>query len=788
MEYEGLRFGSGKRGDHDERDDFVRGRGAYTSDIEVAGQLHACFVRSPFAAARIVRLDTSAALAVEGVHAVITGHELEQAGIGKIMPLAVFNGRDGKPMVQAGIPVLAYPEVHHVGQAVALVVARDAATAQEAAERVEVEWDALDCVTDPLQAIDPSAPKVHRESASNIALDWEDGDRAASEAAFANAHHVESVDLADPPMTACAMEPRAALAQWDAASERFTLVAGTQGVMVVRKLLAEHVFKIPPAQLRVLTPHVGGGFGAKVQAYPEYAALLYASRQLRRPVKWTASRLECFLGDTHSRNTALRARMAFDAQGRVLGIQTDVVVGIGAYTSTYIGIIATNNLKNCLSSVYRIPSIHMRSRLAFTHMMPHGPYRGAGRPGAIYMLERLMDRAAAALGIDRVELRRRNLIPADAMPYAAPNGQVYDSGEFEAVMDQALALSEWSTFEARRQASARAGKLRGIGMCCFLEVAGGILEEPADLRFGLDGTVTLCLGAQDIGQGHLSTYPALVAQRLGIDVGRVRLLAGDSDQTPGLVATVASRSTMMAGSATAMACDEAISRGKQVAAHLLEAPAADIEFSRGEFRVVGTDHAIGLLDLPAQLARAPKPPADVPGTLDNVAKFVSPTMSFPNGCHVCEVEVDPATGVVTVVRHTAVDDVGVILNPAVVEGQVLGGVAQGLGQVLGERLHYDEQGQLVSASFMDYPMPRASMMPPVTLGHHVAPCRNNPLGVKGAGESGVAGSLPSSVNAILHALSFQGVQAMDMPFTPDRVWTALSKARSTQRDTQRAAG
>ncbi len=781
MEYDGLRFGSGQRGDHNALDDFVRGAGVYTADIQVAGQLHACFVRSPFAAARIVRLETAQASALPGVHAVITGEQLVQAGLGKIMPLAIFNGRDGQPMVQAGIPVLAYPEVRHVGEAVALVVAHDVETAQMAAELIDIEWESLEAVTDPVQALAPTSPKVHADCASNIALDWEDGDRAVSEAAFAGAHHIESVDLADPPMTACALEPKAALAQWDEASGRFTLVASTQGVMLVRKLLAEQVFKIAPQQLRVITPNVGGGFGVKVQAYPEYAAILFASRLLRRPVKWVASRLESFLGDTHSRNTALRARMAFDAQGQVLGLQVEAVVGIGAYTSTYIGIIATNNLKNCLSSVYRIPSIQMRSRLVFTHMMPHGPYRGAGRPEAIYMIERLMDKAAVSLGIDRVALRRRNLIPASAMPYAAPNGQVYDSGEFEAVMDQALALSEWSTFEQRRQASALEGKLRGIGMCCFLEVAGGILEEPADLRFGDDGTVSIHLGAQDIGQGHLSTYPALIAQRLGIDVGRVRLVAGDSDQTPGLVATVASRSTMMAGSATALACDEAVRRGTLIASHLLEAAPADIEFTLGQFRVVGTDKAIPLLELPARLAQWTQRPADLPDTLNNVAKFVSPTMSFPNGCHVCEVEVDPQSGTVAVVRHTAVDDVGVMLNRPVVEGQVLGGVAQGLGQVLGERLHYDGQGQLISASFMDYPLLRADQVPPITLGHHEVPCRNNPLGVKGAGESGVAGALPSSVNAILHALSFQGVQEMDMPFTSERVWVALSQATQTKR-------
>ena len=777
MEYDGLLFGSGKRGDHDEHDDFVRGRGRYTSDIDVPGQLYAYFVRSPMAAARILRIDASAAESMVGVHAVLTGEQLARAGVGKIMPLAIFNGRDGQPMAQAGVPVLAYPEVRYVGEAVALVVADDAATAQLAAELVEVEWASQAPVIDPLQAMEPSAPAVHENCPSNIALDWEDGDLAASDAAFSQAHHVESVDLADPPMTACAMEPKAALAQWDSVTSRFTLVATTQGVMLVRKILAEQVFKIALENLRVITPHVGGGFGAKVQTYAEYAAILYASRLLDRPVKWTASRIECFLTDTHSRNSTLRAHMAFDPQGRILGLKADVIVGIGAYTSTYVGIVGTNNLKNCLSSVYRIPSIQMRSRLVFTHMMPHGPYRGAGRPEAIYMIERLLDQAAASLGVDRVELRRQNLIPASEMPYTAANGQVYDSGEFEVVMDKAMVLSDWHAFESRRQVSERDGKLRGIGMCCFLEVAGGILEEPADLRFADDGTVSIHLGAQDIGQGHLSTYPVLIADRLGIDVSRVRLVAGDSDQAPGLVATVASRSTMMAGSATALACDEAVRRGKLIASHLLEAAGFDIEFNNGEFRVVGTDKAVKLLDLPTRLSHWPERPKDLPETLNNIAKFVSPAMSFPNGCHVCEVEIDPATGSVAVVRHTAVDDVGVMLNPPVVEGQVLGGIAQGLGQVLGERLHYDEQGQLINASFMDYPMPRADMLPFITLGHHEVPCRSNPLGVKGAGESGVAGSMPSAINAILHALSYRGVRTMDMPFTSGRVWNALSSVK-----------
>ena len=775
-----LRHGRSQRGDHDELDSFVRGQGRYTSDIALTGQCFAAFVRSPMAHARVLRIDTSIALAQPGVQTVITGSELVQAGLGTIRPMAIFNGRDGQPMKQAGIPVLASDVVRHVGEAVAMVVADTETLALNAAEQVLIEWESLPVVVEPHAALAAHAVQVHADAPGNVALDWADGDAAALDAAFLPAAHIETVELDDPPMTACAMEPKAAIAQWDAQNQRFTLVASTQGVMLVRKLLAEHVFNMPLESIRVITPHVGGGFGAKVQTYPEYAALLYASRILNRPVRWTASRLECFLGDTQARNTRLKARMAFDREGRILGLHAELVVGIGAYTSTYIAIVGTNNTKNCLSSVYRIPVIRTESRLVFTHTMPHGPYRGAGRPEAIYMIERLLDKAAPSLGLDRVELRRRNLVPASAMPYHAANAMVYDSGDFESLLNQALELSRWSSFEERRQQSTSQGRLRGIGLCCFLEVAGGILEEPADLRFNANGTVSLHMGAQAMGQGHQSTYPQLIAQRLGIDISQVQLIAGDSDQTPGIVATVASRSTMMVGSASAMACDEAVRRGHVMAAHVLEASTEDIRFEAGRFHVVGTDHSVHLLDLTARFATLGNLPEGIPTTLSNVAKFVSPGMTFPNGCHVCEVEIDPQTGEIEVVDYTAVDDVGVMLNPAVIEGQIMGGVAQGLGQVLGERLHYDSQGQLLNASLMDYPVPRADTVPHMTIAHHSVPCTTNPLGVKGAGESGVAGSLPSAVNAILHALSQAGVTTLDMPFTSQRVWSALHQAHRSR--------
>lgn len=777
MNFDLMRFGSGKPGDLDELSALVKGQGSYTSDITLPQQTYACFVRSPQAHARIKSIDISQAKSSPGVLAVLTGEDFRAAGLGVVPPVAVFNGQDGQPMKTAGIPPLAQDKVRYLGEALAIVVADSMQAALNAADLINADLESLPVAMSAPDALAPNAPKVHDQLPSNLVLDWADGNLQASDDIFAKAHHVESVVLEDPPVAAGALEPRSAIGQWDAQSQRYTLIASTQGVMVVRKLLAEGVFKIAPDQMRVITPDVGGGFGAKVQAYSEYAAVLYASKVVGRPVKWTATRMESFLSDTHGRNSTLRAQMAFDREGRIQGLKVDVQVGVGAYTSTYVAIVATNNTKNCLSSVYRIPSIYMRSQLAFTHAVPLGPYRGAGRPEAIYMIEQLLDRASQKFNLDRIEIRRRNMISEREMPYSAPNAQVYDSGDFEPLMNKALQMSDWAHFEQRRAQSARDGKLRGIGICCFLEVAGGILEETADIRFTEEGAVHLHVGAQAIGQGHLSTYPRLIADRLGIDVKDIRLVAGDSDQVPGIVPTVASRSMMMVGSASTLACDEAIARGKAISAHLLEASVDDIAFENGEFRIVGTDRALPLLKLTAAIKAARSLPADAPSTLDNLAKFTSPTMSFPNGCHICEVEIDPETGVVQILKHTAVDDVGIIMNEAVVDGQIIGGVAQGLGQILGEQMHYDSEGQLQNGSFMDYPMPRADNMPPIVLGHHVVPCRNNPLGVKGAGESGVAGAIPSAASAILDALSAVGVKSLDLPYTPQRVWQAIQQAK-----------
>jgi carbon-monoxide dehydrogenase large subunit len=777
----GIRFGSGRETIRSEDAPLLTGRGQFTDDLNVSGQVYAAFVRASVAHAVIRNVDTAVAVTMPGVIAAFTGRDLAADGIGPIPPVASFNGRDGKPMIQAPMPVLATERVRYVGEAVAVVIAETEAQARDAAEAVEIELDSVPAAPDVERAMAEHAQTIWDAAPGNIVLDWEDGDAAAVEAAFARAAHVERVRLIDTRLAPNAMEPRAAIASFDAQAGRYTLIAPTQGVAVVRKVLAEGVFKIPPNQIRILTRDVGGGFGMKVQAYSDYGALMYAARRVARPVKWCATRMESFLTDTHGRDGVLEAELALDAGGRFLGLRVRTFVGIGAYTTTFAAIFATANTKNCLSSVYVIPAIHIGIKMVLTNAAPLGPYRGAGRPEAIYLLERLIDNAARAMNIDCVSLRRRNLVPTSAMPYKTPNGPIYDSGEFRAILDRAQTLADWKGFAKRRRESRREGRLRGIGVGCFLEVAGGILDETVDLRFEPDGKVALRTGAQAMGQGHLSTFVSLVVRRLGVDPKNIRLVQGDSDAVPAGTPSVASRSIMMAGSATAVACDQAIDKGRRGAAYMFETDAKDIEFVDGAFRVVGTDRIIPILDLAARM-REPGLPDDLAGGLDSTAKFVSPQMSFPNGCHVCEVEVDPQTGAVDVVAYTAVDDVGNVLHEPIVEGQIHGGVAQGIGQVLGEQVVYGDDGQLLTASFMDYVMPRADDLPSLSVHHHVVPCTTNPLGAKGAGESGVAGALPSAVNAVLDALAELGVSHLDLPMTPHRVWAAINQADVAYRE------
>ncbi len=769
-----MRFGSGRHTSRSEDPPLVSGQGRFTDDVNVPGQAYAVFVRAPVAHATIKNIDTSAARALPGVLGVFTGRDLAADGVGAIPPVASAIGRDGKPMFAAGMMVLATERIRFVGEPVAMVVADTLAEAQDAAESITIDYAELPAVIAVEQAMAPDAPAVWPERPGNVALDWADGDETAVDAAFAAAAHVERVRLLDTRLAPVTMEPRAGIGTWDEATQRYTLIAGTQGVAIVRKLLAS-VFGVPPRTIRVLTHDVGGGFGMKAQCYPEYAAVLYAARKVKRPVKWCNSRTESFLSDNAGRDGVLEGELALDAQGRFLALRVRTFVGLGAATTQFAAIFGTANTKNCLSSVYRFPTIHIGVKLVLTNTAPLGPYRGAGRPEAIIVIERLIDRAAMHMRIDRVELRRRNLIPSAAMPYKTPNGPIYDGGEFETIMDKALALADWKNFKTRRRLSEKRGRLRGIGMCCFLEVAGGILNEKADLRFESDTSVAIRLGVQAIGQGHLSTLPRVIAAKLGVAVDAVRLIEGDSDEVPEGTPSVASRSLMMAGSAGVVACDAAIEKGRGVAAHLFEVAAGDVEFAAGRFTVKGTDLQMPILELAAKARAIRELPEELAGGLDNVAEFVSPQMSFPNGCHVCEVEIDPETGVVAVVGYAAVDDVGNIVDEAIVDGQMHGGIAQGLGQVLGEQVIYGEDGQLINASFMDYIMPRAEDMPPLRTAHHGVPCTTNPLGVKGAGESGVAGALPAALNAVMDALAARGIEHLVMPATPARVWAALQR-------------
>ncbi|HEY6833687.1 MAG TPA: xanthine dehydrogenase family protein molybdopterin-binding subunit [Pseudolabrys sp.] len=770
-----IRFGSDAGALRSEDEPLLTGRGRFIDDLNLAGQAHAVFVRASVGHASIRSVNIAEARAMPGVLAVHTGADLAADGLGAIPPVASAVGRDGMPMIAAPIPVLATDRIRYIGEPVAIVVAETLAQAQDAAEQVRIDFAELTSASDVERATANGAAALHTQAPDNIALNWTDGDARAVDLAFAQAAHIERVRLADTRLAPVSMEPRAGIGVWDGASQRYTLIATTQGVAVVRKLLAEGVFKVPPSAIRVLTHDVGGGFGMKAQAYPEYAAILYAARKVGRPVKWCNSRVESFLSDSHGRDGILEGELAFDAKGKILALRVRNLVGIGAYTTQYAAIFATANTKNCLSSVYRIPAIQIDVQMVFTNAAPLGPYRGAGRPEAIYLIERLIDGAARKLGIERASLRRRNFIPPKAMPYKTPNGPIYDSGEFEAIMDKALAAADWTGFAKRRAVSRKTGKLRGIGMCCFLEVAGGILNEKADLRFEADGTAAIRVGAQAMGQGHLSTFPRIIARKLGIDVRAIKLIEGDSDEVPDGTPSVASRSLMMAGSASAVACDMAIEKGVRLASHLFEVATSDVAFAEGAFGVPGTDLKMPILELARRARATADLPEELRGGLDAVGEFVSPQMSFPNGCHVCEVEIDPDTGTVAVVGYTAVDDVGTIVHEMIVDGQTHGGIAQGLGQVLGEHVLYGEDGQLLNASFMDYTMPRADGMPAIRTIHHSVPCTTNPLGVKGAGESGVAGALPSAMNAIVDALAVRGIEHFDLPASPQRIWHALQQ-------------
>ena len=752
-----------------EDDALLRGRGRFAADIVLPGQAAACFVRSPHAFARIISVSIDEARAAPGVVAVLTAADMAAAGVGNLSRPVPLADRNGAPLKVPHRPTLASERVLHVGDPVALVVAETFAAAQDAAELVSVEYQELAPAVDLRAAIAENAPQLWPEAPGNVAIDWALGTEPENireiDRIFGEASHLAKISVVNQRLIVASMEPRGATASYDDNADIYTLRCCSQGVGALHGQLVS-ILGLERDRLRVLTDDVGGGFGMKAPAYPEYVAILVAAKRLGRPVHWMSTRSEAFLTDQQARDTITDAELALDADGRFLALRVRALASMGAYISSHGAFIATSNFARCLSSMYRMPRIIAEVCCVYTNTVPTGPYRGAGRPEANYALERLIDAAAQLTRIDRIELRRRNLIAPNQIPYRTPIGVTYDSGDFPGLFDKALRLADIAGFPARRSNSEAVGKRRGLGISCFLEHAGGSPTENAAIVFLGDGTLALDLATGPSGQGHVTVFRRLVAERFGIPDDRVIVRIGDTGLGVDGMGTVASRNTMTSGSASVRAVDMVIEKGRRIAARLLEAAEADIDYDGGIFRIIGTDRILSLFEV-AEKARA------MDETLDVKSRVEIP-QSFPNGCHVAEVEIDPETGMVAILSYVAVDDCGVALNPVLVDGQIQGGIAQGIGQALIENAVYDSaSGQLLAGSFMDYAMPRADDLPDIGGVLHSVPCRTNPLGVKGTGEAGTTGALAAVMNAISDAIP--GVM-IDMPATPEKVWRACRKA------------
>ncbi|WP_291296154.1 xanthine dehydrogenase family protein molybdopterin-binding subunit [Elioraea sp.] len=757
---------------------FLRGRGRYTDDHRFDGAAHMVLVRSPHAAARIGGIDARAARAMPGVLAVLTGEDLGALGALETSVARTLPG--GAPMPRPPYRILATDAARFVGDPVAAVIAETRAIARDAAEAVEVAWEPLPAVTDATAALVPGAPAVWpSHAADNLCFLFTLGNAAAVEAGFARAAHVARLAFRISRVSANPLEPRGAIGQWDEGEGRWTLITGVQVPHKVRSELAARTLHVADNRLRLISPDMGGAFGMKGSPTQEHALVLWASRLLDRPVRWIADRTESFLSDFHARDNDSVVELALDAEGTFLALRIRTTANLGAYLAFNTPHSPTNNLGG-LAGTYRTPAILAEVRGAFTNTQPTAPYRGAGRPEATFAIERVIDLAAAEMGLDRVAIRQRNLIPPEAMPFKTGLVFTYDSGDFPRGMELALAASDWAGFAARRAQSAARGLLRGIGIANAIEIAAGPFrapnEEGASVRFEPDGGATLILGSHSHGQGHETAFRQLAASLLGLSFDRVRVVFGDTDLVPHGRGTFGSRSLVVAGSAMVRAADRIIARGRRIAAHLLEAAEADIAFDSGTFRVAGTDRALRIEDVARAAYTAGKLPKGEEMGLAADVVLTPDEATFPNGCHVAEVEIDPETGVVRVVSYVVVDDVGTVINPLLLKGQIHGGVAQGLGQVLGESIRYDESGQIVTASFMDYQMPRASDLPSMVVESNAVPTAANPLGAKGAGEAGTVGALPVLVNAIVDALSPYGIRHIDMPATPERVWRAIRDA------------
>ena len=758
----------------------LTGLGHYTDDRKVAGVAHMAVVRSPHAAARVIAINTSAAAEMPGVLAVLTTDDAEADGLGAMSCSVKRRQRNGEPMVEPPFPILARDAVNLVGVPVAIVVAETLTQALDAAEAVDVDYDIRSSATDTGSALDDGIAQVWDEVANNESFYFTLGDRAAVDNAFAAAAHVTELDFVISRVSANTMEPRAAIGFYDPSDERYTLYAGVQSPHRLRSELAQSVLRVPEARLRIISPDMGGGFGMRGAPFAEHALVLWAAKRLGRPVRWAATRSEALATDYHARDNVTSGALALDGDGKFLALRVDAIGNLGGYLSFAGPHSPTNNLGG-LSGVYTTPHIFAEVRGAYTHTSPTAAYRGAGRPEASYAVERLIDVAADELGIDPVELRRRNLIPNDALPYDTGFVFTYDTGDFETVMDRAVEAADRAGFETRRTTAHEQGKLRGLGMACVIEIAGGPLpipnEESAAIRFESDGGATVAMGTHSHGQGHETAFRQITQELLGLEFDQINIVYGDTDVVHHGKGTFGSRSISVGGAALQRASEKIIDRAQQIAAHLLETAEADIRFDDGQFLVEGTDRSISLTDV----AKAAYMPARLPTGMEiglaESAIVLPPGPTYPNGCHFCEVEIDRDTGVVEIVNYAVVDDCGRMLNPLLVKGQVHGGIAQGAGQALMEEVVYDgDSGQLLTGSFMDYTMPRADNFPSFDVLGHEVPSANNPFGFKGAGEAGTVGALPAVMNAICDALKPLGIRHIDMPATSQRIWQAIQDA------------
>ncbi|MEO9899428.1 xanthine dehydrogenase family protein molybdopterin-binding subunit [Nisaea sp.] len=765
---------------------FLTGKGNYTDDIDRPGQSYAYILRSPHAHAKITSIDCSTAKSAEGVLAVFTGEDMQ---VGSLPCGWQIHSKDGSPMLEPEHPPLAKGKVRYVGDQVAVVIADTYSQAKDAAERITVEYEVLPAAVSMADALTDKA-LVHNDIGSNLCFDWEIGDEAAVDEAMSKAAHITKIDLVNNRLVPNAMEPRAAVGEYDAASGEYTLYTTSQNPHVIRLLMGAFVLSIPEHKLRVVAPDVGGGFGSKIYHYAEEAIVTWAAPKIGRPIKWVADRSEAFISDAHGRDQINHAELALDANGKFLALKVQTQANMGAYLSTFAPCVPTYLSATLLAGTYTTPAIHANVKAIFTNTVPVDAYRGAGRPESTYLIERIVDQAARETGIDKVEIRRRNFIPTDAFPYQTPVALQYDSGDYEATLSSATQIADVAGFAARKAEAASRGKLRGMGYSTYLEACGiapsavvgslgarAGLYESAEVRVHPTGSVTVFTGTHSHGQGHETTFAQLVSDRLGLPMESIEISHGDTNKVQFGMGTYGSRSLAVGGEALIRAVDKIIDKAKKIAAHVLEASADDIEFKDGNFTVAGTDRSMAFGEV-ALTAYVPHnfPHDELEPGLDEKAFYDPANFTYPGGCHICEVEIDPETGVTEVIKFTAVDDVGRVINPMIVEGQVHGGVAQGIGQALLEFAAYDDSGQLVTGSFMDYTMPRADNLPKFDVATQGTLCTHNTLGVKGVGEVGAIGSPPAVINAVIDALWDRGVRDMSMPATPEKVWSALQAA------------